>query len=396
MLNHSEYFEQAPKWFGPRMALGYSIHFLFVGLYLPYFPLWLSAKELSPFEISTILSMSLVIRVLASGQLMTLADRQKDRSNLLSALYVGAAIAILLYIPSQSFWPILAVTLLYNVFFNPVMPLLDAITLSGVSRFGVDYGKIRNWGSLVFIVANLGGGALLVGFDAELILYALIAAMVLGAALSFALPRIGRRKNPDPKAETVSRTSLLSNRRFMIVMFASGLAQASHAFLYGFGSIHWQAIGFSGALIGALWAIGVIAEMVLFQFSTRILKQLTPLAVIAIGCVGGIVRWLFFPIAESEFIFFALQILHGLSFGALHIGTMHFIMHSVREENIGAAQGVGYVLGGAAMGVAVFLSGPIYGAIGVNGFWFMSALCFIALISLYFVKYIDNQPQSVE
>ncbi len=378
-------FEQMPHLFGARMSLGYAVQFLYVGLYLPYFPLWLEARDLTPLEISTILSMSLVIRVLASSQVMAYADKHRDRANLLTLLYFGSAFAILLYIPSVSFWPILAVTLLYNLFFNPVLPLLDAITLSGVRRFDADYGKIRIWGSLVFILANLGGGALLVGFDANAILLALVASMFLGALASLVLPRIGRKKIAiTSKDDPVSRRALLANPVFLIVLTASGLAQASHAFLYGFGSIYWQSIGITGTMIGLLWAIGVIAEVVLFQFSKGLLKRFSPVHMIALGCLGGVIRWLVFPFIEGEAAFLFLQVLHGLSFGAVHIGTMHYIMEAVPEENIGAAQGVGYVLGGVVMGLAVFLSGPIYDAVAGYGFWVMSALCFIALIMLYF------------
>lgn len=389
----AESFEPMPTLFGARMAMGFAAQFLYVGLYLPYFPLWLKARDLTPVEISTILSMSLVIRVLASGQVMVFADKQRDRANLLTLLYFGSALSILLYFPATSFWPILAVTLLYNLFFNPVLPLLDAITLSGVRRFDADYGKIRIWGSLVFILANLGGGALLVGYDTDAILLALVAAMFTGALVSLVLPRIGRRQPAvSPTDDPVSRRKLLGNRVFLIVLAASGLAQGSHAFLYGFGSIHWQSIGINGTMIGVLWAIGVVAEVVLFQFSKRLLFRFSSVHMIALGCLGGIIRWLLFPLIEGEAAFLILQILHGLSFGAVHIGTMHFIMESVPEENIGAAQGVGYVLGGVVMGAAVFASGPLYGALGGYGFWTMAALCLIALLLLLTIP--GNQPQS--
>ncbi len=383
--NTKNQFEKTPHWFGQRMALGYAMQYLYIGLYLPYFPLWLKARELTPFEISTVLSMALVIRVLASGQVMTLADKQKDRSTLLSWLLVGSAFSILLYIPSYGFWAILFVTLLLNIFFNPVSPLLDAITLSGVRRFDADYGKIRIWGSIVFILANMGGGAVLLGYDPEIILYALIASMMLGAALSYTIPRIGRKSPYENSAVSDAyRKSLLSNKRFLFVLAASGLGQASHALLYGFGSIYWQAIGMTGTMIGLFWAIGVIAEIVLFQFSKEILARVTSVNLIALGCIGGIIRWIIFPLIDSEAAYMALQILHGFSFGAVHIGMMHFIMESVPEDHIGAAQGVGYVLGGIVMGIAVFTSGPLYDAAGAYGFWAMAGLCALGLLLLLF------------
>lgn len=376
----AQVFEPMPPGFNFRMALGFCAQFLFVGLYLPYFPLWLEARNLTPSQIGAVLAMPLVIRVLASGQVMIFADRQNDRSTVLSWLYAGAAIAISFYWLTESFWPILAITLLYNLFFNPVLPLLDAITLAGVRRFGADYGQIRVWGSLVFILANLGGGALLAGYSADSILLCLIAAIWLGAVVSLFLPRIGRVRPPKDKAhERVTRRKLLANRTFLAVMAASGIAQASHALLYGFGSIHWQALGFGGLIIGLYWATGVIAEILLFQYATPLLKRRGAVGVIALGCLGGVIRWLLFPFAEGETAFLLLQVLHGLSFGAVHIGTMHFIMEAVPEENIGAAQGAGYVLGGVAMGIAVFAAGPIYGTFGAQGFWLMAVMCVVAL-----------------
>lgn len=374
------------------MAVGFSAQFLFVGLYLPYFPLWLEARDLTPFQISAVLAMPLVIRVLASGQVMVFADRQNDRSTVLSWLYLVAAASITLYWWTESFWPILAVTLLYNLFFNPVLPLLDAITLAGVRRFGADYGRIRVWGSLVFILANLGGGALLAGYSADLILLCIIGAMWFGAVFSLLLPRIGRVRPPENKTkERVTRRKLLGNRTFLTVMAASGIAQASHALLYGFGSIYWQTLGFGGLMIGSFWAVGVIAEILLFQYASPLLKRRGATAIIALGCIGGIVRWLLFPVVGGEWAFLLLQVLHGLSFGAVHIGTMHFIMEAVPEENIGAAQGAGYVLGGVAMGLAVFAAGPIYGALGAQGFWIMAVMCVLALGFLAITPKVQDQ-----
>ncbi|MCO5133831.1 MAG: MFS transporter [Phyllobacteriaceae bacterium] len=379
-MNSTQAFETPPPWFGARMALGFCANFIFVGLYLPYFPVWLKAQALSPSQISAVLSMSLVIRVLASGQVMSFADRYRDRAVLLSKLYVAAALSVLLYLFTGSFWPILFVTLLYNFFFNPVLPLLDAITLAGVRRFDADYGRIRIWGSLIFVLANLGGGWLLASGEPQFLLYAIISAMVLGAAVSFAIPRIGRRQPASSaQSDPLTRRKLLSNRPFLLVLAASGLGQASHSFLYGFGSIHWQALGFSGGLIGLLWAIGVFAEILLFQYSRAVFRRLSPVAVIAIGCCGGALRWVLFPYIDGEAAFLALQILHGLSFGAVHIGLMHYIMESVPEENLGAAQGVGFVLGGAAMGIGVFFSGPLYAAAGAKGFLVMTVVCLAAL-----------------
>jgi len=89
-----------------------------------------------------------------------------------------------------------------------------------------------------------------------------------------------------------------------------------------------------------------------------------------------------FPVDPGFAGYLVLQLLHGLSFGAVHVATMYFIMESVPEERLASAQGVGFVLGGAVMGAAVFASGWIYGQYEVQGFWIMAAIAAVSLLML--------------
>ena len=386
----------APYAFGGRISLLYSAIFFHVGLYLPYFPLWLKGRGLEPTQIAVVLSLPLVVRVLASGQVTSYADSARDRANVVIVLYVLAAISAAAFAFAGGFWPIFAVTLVYALFFNPLVPVLDSLTLSGVRRFGVDYGRIRLWGSLIFILANLGGGWLLADRDVETVLIVLIASMFVGAALSPLLPRIGRPRNATQATGLADATTwkLLANRRFLLVMLASGILQASHALIYGFGSIYWQSIGYSGTVIGALWATGVVAEIVLFRFSRPVLNRTGPTALIVIGGIGAVARWTLMPLQPPLIGFFALQTLHGLSFGAVHLGTMHFLADTVAEERMGAAQGASFVLGGLAMAIAVFSSGPIYSALGVDGFLVMAAASMVALALVLTAMRPGHQPHN--
>lgn len=365
----------APFAFGPRMALVYSAYFFHVGIYLPYFPLWLKGQGLSATQISVILSLPLAVRVLTSGQITAYADRANDRANVAVVLYLLAALAVASYALTHSFWPILAVTALFATFSSPIVPVLDSLTLSGVRRFGADYGRIRLWGSLVFIFANIGGGAVLAGYEVETVLHVLIGGVAAGALLAPLLPRIGRPRNAVSPAGLADATTwkLLKNRYFLLVMLASGLFQASHAVIYGFGSIYWEAVGYSGTMIGALWATGVVAEIVLFHKSRAVLRRTGPLLLIVIGGLGAVLRWSLMPIEPPLAGFFVLQTLHGLSFGAVHLGTMHFLADNIAEERMGAAQGASFVLGGAAMAIAVFSSGPLYALLGVKAYLVMAA-----------------------
>jgi len=380
-------FEKMPFLFGPRVALGYGGQFLIFGMLLPYFPVWLHSVGLSAKEIGVILFMPFVVRVLTSGKVTSFADTQNDRSNVISVLFICAALSSVLYAFSDNFWSILFVTLLFNFFFNPVMPMIDSITLAGVRRFDADYGRIRIWGSVVFVITNIAGGILLASYEPQILLYVIIYSSFFAAAISFLMPRFGRRQTVKLSKSAFTQTeineaSFWKDRHFVLVLMAAGLVQASHAMLYGFGTIYWREIGFSGSFIGVLWAVGVVAEIILFQFSTKLLKWISPIQFILIGAIGAIIRWSIFPFVDAQSSSFALQILHAISFGAVHIGTMHFIMRAVPEERIGNGQGVGFVLGGLTMGLLLLASGSLYEALNANAFWIMALVGLLAIVIL--------------
>ena len=384
--------ETAPAFFGARIALLYSALFFFVGIYLPFFPLWLSSRGLDATSISLVLAAPLVARIATSGQITAFADRASDRANVLIFLFCTAAIIVSLFPFVSGFWAILAVALALSIATNPLTPVMDSLTLSGVRRYGASYGRIRLWGSLVFILANLGGGAVLAGYDAETVLWVMIASAFAGAALSPLLPRIGRPRRQVHGIGPGS-ASLLRLPRFTLVMLASGLLQASHAMIYGFGSIHWGSIGYSGTLIGLLWAIGVMVEILLFHFAATVFRKVSPLNLVVIGAFGSMMRWGLIPLEPPLAGYVFLQMLHGLSFGAVHLGTMHFLAAEIPDERMGAAQGIAFVLGGAVMAVAVLLSGPLYAAFGVAAFLAMAAMSVLALILLAIVA--GSYPQSL-
>ncbi|PCI05384.1 MAG: hypothetical protein COB78_01910 [Hyphomicrobiales bacterium] len=375
--------ESAPWLFGPRISIAYCCVFAFAGMALPYFPLWLQFKGLSDFQIGIVLSAPMIMRVFSSGPMIAYADTRPDRANFTIILYIASSLMMMLYAFVNGFWWILAVTIAMNFFFNPVIPLVDAIAMSGVRRYEANYGRIRIWGSVIFIVANLAGGQYLLNSPGEYILYALIGALVVGSFLILTLPKIGKRRNLSQSGlDQFSFSRMLKMPRFMLVLLAAGILQASHALVYSFGSIYWQSLDYSGLTIGFLWGLAVAAEVVLFQYGNWLIKNIGTMGLFAIGGIAAVLRWTVFPLDPGLTGFLALQLLHGLTFGAVHIATMYFIMESVPEERIASAQGVGFVLAGLVMAIAVFSSGFIYKNFAANGFWIMAAMAVLALVLL--------------
>ncbi len=382
-----------PYAFALRMALLYSVFFAFVGLMLPFFPVWMKDRGLSETEIATVLALPMLVRIFTSGAISAYADRMQERANLMIVLMTGSALTLCLFLVSSQFWPILAISLLLALFSHPLQPVMDSITLLGVRRHGHDYGRIRLWGSVVFIIANLVGGVVLAQSGSGTVMVLIVAAAFAGVALSPATPRLGPSQLSGEKNQhsNASAWKLIQNQRFMLITIGCGIVQGTHAMVYAFGSIHWGFLGYSGTVIGILWAIGVVAEIALFQFSRRVFRRFSAVQLCIIGALASVLRWGLMPLEPGVAGFLALQALHGLSFGATHLGLMHYYVETVPEARMGSAQAVGFVIAAIAMGSFSFVSGSLYASFGIYAFLSMAFAGAIGLALLIFGQ--QSHPQ---
>src|SRR5258708_18331339 len=118
--------------------------------------------------------------------------------------------------------------------------------------------------------------------------------------------------------ETAAGHSHLRRPRFLAIMAAGSLIQASHAVYYGFSTLDWTRHGFDGKTIGMLWALGVVAEIVLFACATRLPPAIGPIALMLIGAAGAVVRWIATAFDPPLALLAPLHLLHAISFGATH------------------------------------------------------------------------------
>jgi PPP family 3-phenylpropionic acid transporter len=174
---------------------------------------------------------------------------------------------------------------------------------------------------------------------------------------------------PQPPAR-----SLMRDPAFIGVLAAAGLIQASHAVYYGFSALAWRAQGLDGAAIAALWALGVIAEIVLFAVQARLPPFFTPLRLLTIGALGGALRWTVMAFDPPAAALPALQVLHAASFGASHLGALIFIARHAPPGQAATAQGYYAIAGGLAMAGAIALSGSLYAGFGLRAYGAMALM----------------------
>lgn len=358
-----------------------------MGLYLPFFPLWLNYLGLTEAEIGWVVGLPLILRVFTTPFLTSLADKAKDRIHILIVISVAAiALAMLHFLP-LNFWAVLVISLALTVVWAPQIPITDSIAVSGVRRYASNYPFMRVWGSISFLGMNLVAGLLIENYSALAFPYLLFGSYV--AVLLWALlgaPRIGQKRELGKEALSRSeKKQFLLARPFVLTLVAVACAQGSHAFLYTFGTIEWQKIGFSGGTIGMLWSFSVLIEVIVFYGFARLLKHFSVMKLMALTGLVGMVRWIlmangaWFDYALPVFYF--LQALHAFTFAVSYLVLQNVIARTIPEELTGAAQGMSYFALGATLGLGSIVSGPLYTAYGAQGFLAMGALCMFCIVA---------------
>lgn len=354
-----------------RLGLSYAAFFAVIGVQQPFWPLWLAAQGLSATDIGVVLAVSLGIKVVSTPAVAHLADRSGERKRLTVLLAVLAIAAYALFLAIEGFWPILLVSLVFFALWPPIVSLTESMTMLASRQGRADYGRARLWGSLSFILtAALVGRALTLWPPASI--YWMAAAALLASLLTCLLaPDLRAEPSRSPRLPLLD---VLRNRRFILFLTACGLIQGSHAVYYGFAALHWQAAGYSSAVIGALWAEGVLAEVVLFAFGARVLRRLSPLSLAAVAGVACVVRWLGTGLTDALPALIVLQALHAFSFGAAHLAAMHHIGETIAPALSATAQSLySGLVWGLYLSAMMLAAGVLYDALGSRAFLPMAA-----------------------
>lgn len=370
----------APRGFALRLAIFYGALFLLLGAYLPYFPVWLDGRGLTAAQIAIVLATPAVARILFTPLVGFAADRGGDRRRVLRLLGWGSVLACAALVFADTFPAILVIATLFALCWTTVMPLTETLAMAGVRAAGLDYGRMRLWGSLAFVAASTGGGLAVEAWGGEAALGLIGVGAGAIAISAYWLPQPSGRgflkaATAIPRLRIGDAVNLVRSPLFLLFLLAAGTVQAAHAVYYAFGTLHWQAQGISGGVIGLLWTAGVMAEVLLFTISRRAVTAVGPAGLIAIAGLAALLRWSLTAMDPPLWLLFLAQGLHGATFGAAHLGAVHFISEAVPEDYAATAQGLyASVTAGLMMGAATLAAGPLYAMLGAAAYLAMAAM----------------------
>jgi len=396
--------------FAWRLGFLYAALFLVVGCYLPYLPVWLQWRHLDTDQIAVLLAAPLFTRILFTPAISFAADRAGGRRAILIALAWGSLLSFVLLWAADGFWQMFLATVLLAINWTTIMPLIETVAVSGIRTGALDYGKVRLWGSMSFIVASLGSGIVIGTLGAATVLPLLLAATVLMVIGAHLLPReLGGRGHSAPavlrRLKLADAFDLVRAPLFLLFLLAASMVQASHALYYSFGTLHWRAQGIPDGAIGALWSVGVVAEIALFATSGRVIAFSGTARLLMLAGLAATLRWGLMAFDPALWATALLQILHAMSFGAAHLAAIHFMTHAVPEDRAATAQGLyAAVVAGLVLGLATIACGPLYRTFAGEAYAVMAVLAIIGAGSAYalmrrwrgglIVRTVEPQPHS--
>ena len=355
--------------FAVRTAAFCAVLFFGLGINLPYFPLWLAAQGLSGPEISTIVAAPLLLRVLFAPGLAHLAEKFPHLAIACVIFTLAAGFSLALLAIVTGYWTILVLFAVGTLLLTILISLGDAILIAGVAQHRIDYGRVRVWGSVGFVAASFAGAAAIDRYGEQAILAVLLAATFTLAAVALLLPRVTMA---GITAEPYGFRRVFGEPTLRRALIAGNLILAAHGAYYTFASLYWESRGFGEGMIGALWAISIVAEIALFWWARHLSRWGARRFLIA-GGIGAGIRWMLFPFVVWPPAALALQLLHGLTFAATHLGVMMAIGAVAAPGHTARIQAAHLTLGGLLVTFSTLVAGPLYQAAPVAAFWVMAA-----------------------
>jgi MFS transporter, PPP family, 3-phenylpropionic acid transporter len=350
----------------------YAAYFAFVGIYLPFWPVWLHSHGLGPEDIAVLLAVSIAAKAIGNPACAHGADRSGERRRPIILLAVLAFASFSLFALVREFWPLVIVSLLFFTVWPPIMALGESLTMLNVRSVAIDYGRTRLWGSISFIACAILSGHALEGRNPDILFWMLLASLAMFVIAALALP-----DTRSTKAIALGRmpvVDVLRRPSFVLFLAAATAIQGSHAVYYAFGTLHWRQEGYSDAVIGVLWAEGVIAEILLFALGDRIVRRLDPSWLLVVGGLAGGARWATLAMTDTLAFVIVVQALHAFSFGAAHLAAIHFIARAVPPDLSATAQSLyGGVVMGLGLGFLLLVSGWLYEAHAGGAYHAMAA-----------------------
>ena len=366
-----------------RIAGFYFFYYAFIGMFAPYWSLYLKSIHFDAIEIAVLLSVQPVMRMLAPNLWGWLADRSGKRLLVVQVAATLSAVCYLGVFLTTSFWGMLLVLCLMSFFWSASMPLVEATTLSYLGKHSARYGRIRSWGSVGFIMTVVGLGY---AFDYIAITWLLWAGLVCEIGILIFSRQIPHTEVVAHHTDSQPIKQIVLQRRVLALFGACFLMSVAHGPYYTFYSIYLVEHGYAKSSVGGLWALGVICEIAVFFIMPWLFNRYGYTRILLVSFACAVARFLMIGwCVDLIVVLLIAQILHAATFGAYHaasLGLVHEFFKG-RHQSKGQALFGSFTYGAGGM-VGGLASGPIWQHYGATVLYSCSAgMAFLGWILMW-------------
>ena len=384
-----------PKNYYWRIAGFYFFYYAFVGMFAPYWSLYLQSIHFDAIDIAILISIQPVMRMIAPNIWGWLADCTGKRLQVVQIAATLSAVSYLGVFATTSFWGMFLVLALMSFFWSASMPLVEATTLTYLGKHSARYGRIRSWGSIGFIVSVVGLGY---AFDYIAIAWLLWAGLICELGILIFARQIPPTEVLAHHTDSQPVKQILLQPQVLALFGACFLMSVAHGPYYTFYSIYLVEHGYAKSAVGGLWALGVICEIGVFFLMPWLARRFGLTRILLVSFSAAIVRFMLIGWGVDFLLLLLIaQVLHAATFGAYHaasVGLVHEFFQG-RHQSKGQAlfgsitYGAGGMLGGLA-------SGPIWQHYGASVLYSCSAgAALLGLLLMLWMRGVKSTQQAV-
>lgn len=319
------------------LSSNYFLQFLVTGTFLPFWMVYLtSVKNLSVLEASSIFSMLYFARVV-SGVLLSPYLIKKYNLNITMKLSVASGLILAVSYGFTNEKILLGIiTFLFGLIYYMINPLVEGLASLFLREENIDYGKARTYGSLGYTVAGIFIGGILGYVGNNALYYILIFLVALYLVFMFLpQPKLVRKLNLDNNNGNDKKDSLygwvLKDRNAILLIVTIFLYQLSHTAYNNYNAIYLESMNISAKwLSGVILNISVVAEIIFFIFSKRLVDKIKPKNLLVFAGVCAVIRWAALATFHNIYVFTVMQTFHAITFAVAHIA---FILMLNRDYN---------------------------------------------------------------
>ena len=365
------------------LALSFLGYYTAYGVFLPFFPAWLKSQQYGEEMIGLVIGSAYIFRFVGGLFFSSLIKKADHIITSLRVLaLVSALVMILISLVAHSPWLLFCAIGIFAMVNSAGMPISDSLASTWQRQIGLDYGKVRLIGSAAFVLGLVVFGGMIDWLGKENIVWIITALLLFYTVIQLLKPTIPPKDetSTDGTQSNIGFLALLKNPTNLGVLIAVGMIQGSHAAYYVYSTIYWTSLGISVSQTSILWAVGVLAEILLFFFSRRLFQSWAVSTIFYLSALACVLRWSGLAYADNFWEILPLQLGHSLTYAACHYAIVRYIT-TQPQNHIAKLQALYNGLSNGVL-IAIFtaIAGMIYPTSPAMTFMFMSVIAAVSFL----------------